>query len=42
MSSEKNYTNTEFTEAFQRVKKILIDLKTIKNKGKGFKELDSK
>ena len=27
MSSEKNYTNPEFTEAFQRVKKILIDLK---------------
>lgn len=27
MPSEKNYTNPEFTEAFQRVKKILIDLK---------------
>ena len=27
MSSEKNYTNPEFTEAFQRVKEILIDLK---------------
>lgn len=27
MPSEKNYTNPEFAEAFQRVKEILIDLK---------------